>query len=700
MRVWQMDPRVAVNDGGDCLFVQVLAKSVRYGWWWTIPSLSAPFGLDLVDLGVACTLDFLFFKFFGLFTSEPGLIVNIYWLTSIVLSALTAAFSFNRMGVDRSVSVVVAVLFALAPWTFWRNTNHVLLPLYLIPLTVLFVFCIFPSSPRPSKALRRALIVALFATGFLHAYIPFFTAALLLVVVVFRALANWKDASVKFAAIGLAALVFGTTLNLAPTVIYRATHGSIPSQKSPEDSEVYGLKIRTLITPLTSHPVPLFKSAAERVFNTRFPNENENRSAQLGTTGSLGFLLVLGYGLLLLIRPAAADPRPELNPLVFVVVTMLLVGTVGGFGTLFSVFVSSEIRAYNRVSVYILFASLAAIGLWITASAARWRSRGGWRNVLFNGCLIVWLVSGVADQAAPQYVVAGYDSDRRAFHEMRDFVRSVESQLPSGAAVFQLPHTEFIHDAPPGRMKAYDHARGYLHSERLRFSWGALTGRHGDWARETATLPVSAMLARIRLSGFSGIWLDTAGYPGTATRLIAELQRQVRAVPIRSASGRFLFFGFPSERLGNADSANLATNAELRELAMHPIEVTWRDGFYGEERDDGGRRWHWSRGSGLLELRNTLSRARTVTFTATLQSFEQSPRPLRVFCQGRTETFHVSVQENLLLVQLELQANSSTELRFEYDAEPRTVPGDPRVFGFMMINTLVDEALASHINTQ
>ena len=41
--------------------------------------------------------------------------------------------------------------------------------------------------------------------------------------------------------------------------------------------------------------------------------------------------------------------------------TALLYGTVGGFGTIFALFVSPQLRSLNRISVFIAFLSLAAV---------------------------------------------------------------------------------------------------------------------------------------------------------------------------------------------------------------------------------------------------------------------------------------------------------------------------------------------------
>ena len=50
-------------------------------------------------------------------------------------------------------------------------------------------------------------------------------------------------------------------------------------------------------------------------------------------------------------------------------------------------------------------------------------------------------------------------NDRRLFYEDQFFIGQLESRLPAGTMVFQLPHTDFLSDAGRERMLPYDQAR-------------------------------------------------------------------------------------------------------------------------------------------------------------------------------------------------------------------------------------------------
>src|SRR5262249_26949537 len=87
--------------------------------------------------------------------------------------------------------------------------------------------------------------------------------------------------------------------------------------------------------------------------------ETENATSRLGLLASLGFLTLLAALVLPASRRWARD-EPLLLAAATLTLALVLLGTVGGFGSLFNLLVSPEIRAYNRVSPFIaLYAWIA-----------------------------------------------------------------------------------------------------------------------------------------------------------------------------------------------------------------------------------------------------------------------------------------------------------------------------------------------------
>ena len=87
------------------------------------------------------------------------------------------------------------------------------------------------------------------------------------------------------------------------------------------------------------------------------PAETENRSASLGLVGAAGLVALVAVVLL-------PVPRPwPYGPLAGMTVFVLLYATIGGFGSVFNLLVSPQIRALNRISVFVAFFCFLAV-LW------------------------------------------------------------------------------------------------------------------------------------------------------------------------------------------------------------------------------------------------------------------------------------------------------------------------------------------------
>jgi phosphoglycerol transferase len=122
-------------------------------------------------------------------------------------------------------------------------------------------------------------------------------------------------------------------------------------------------------------------------------------------------------------------------------------------------------------------------------------------------------------------------------------------------------------------MGGYDPLRGYLHDNRLRWSFGAMRGRAADWAAQLATQPTNVRLPAIAAAGFDGLWLDTSGFPGPASAVISTYSRALGTEPITAANGTLAFFDLRpyAARLQAAVGAPVLTRA--RRAVLYPLTV-------------------------------------------------------------------------------------------------------------------------------
>ncbi len=358
---------------------------------------------------------------------------------------------------------------------------------------------------------------------------------------------------------------------------------------------------------------------------TGFPGENESASARLGTVGSLGFLGLLAYA----VGSVSGLVRKEharLAAAAALTLVSLLLAQVGGFGSLFSVLVSPDIRAYNRIFVFIAFFSLLAAGCGLERLQAWVISRCPARPGLVRGGLLLLLLVAVFDQATTVGMQSVYPENTRQFDVHREFVGRVESRLPRGAMVFQLPHTGMPLEKGATRMAVYDQGHAYVHSRSLRWSWGAMIGRNGNWQAGIQTLSPRALVRTLVLAGFSGVWIDRYGYaapPGRGREAAPARPGLEAAVilaageePETSLDGRYVFVGLESVRRRLVAELGPEGWALERERVLRPPLVPrYREGF-GEEEGDETRVWRSCGPRGRIVVMNPVDREREVLLSA------------------------------------------------------------------------------------
>ena len=113
--------------------------------------------------------------------------------------------------------------------------------------------------------------------------------------------------------------------------------------------------------------------------------------------------------------------------------------------------------------------------------------------------------------------------------------------------IFQLPPNSFPEFGRHFQMYDYSHFRCYLHSHRLRWSYGALRGREVEsWQSQLAPLPPDALVDKLVAAGFAGIYLDRKGHEAGGEPLVRSLLKKLPQEPIRNGDGSLLFFRLPA----------------------------------------------------------------------------------------------------------------------------------------------------------
>jgi hypothetical protein len=686
LRLWERRIEVPFSYVGDGVFFTALTKATAQDGLH-FRHLGMPFGAEIADWGAGMPFDYSVLRLLVAAFGEPGTAINLYWLLSLVTSGVFAAFALRALDLGPRLALGLGYLYALSPFAFYRNIDHVSLVYHFVPLIALLALRTAEGRPeRLSRGARMLVVAACAGQGLSYVYYSFFSCVLLGAASGLGWLRTRRLATLKFAAAGALLIVIGTAIGLAPSLLYWHEHGRNPElqYKRVAEADLLALKVRHLLTPISAHPFPPLRARAAAAASAGFPGDNENTMGRLGTVGSLGFL-----GLLLYAVGSAAGlarrERPRLAAAAALTLVTLLLAQVGGFGSLFNLLVSPDMRAYNRIVVFIAFFSLVAAGLGLEHLEAKAIGRA--RPRLVRGGILLLLLLAVFDQASTTQLRLAYVEAAHRFGIDHEFVTRLESRLPKGAMVFQLPHTGAPVEQVLTRMATYDHAHAYLHSRSLRWSWGAIVGRNANWQAEIQRLPPVALVRTLALAGFSGVWIDRLGYfpedptprdgrrVGAGSNPEAEIARAAGEAPEASLDERYAFISLETVRRRLSSDLGAGGYEQARqEVLRPPLVPRYIEGF-GEEQGEATELRRWCDTRGRIVLKNTLDREREVLITARLRSPDARPRPVEVMSSHFRDDLMATEQGSPYRRTAFLPARRRLQLHFSCPDRPATGAG-------------------------
>jgi phosphoglycerol transferase len=599
--------------------------TLENGWYEHNPDLGAPFGQNLHDFPTADNLQFVFARFFGIFTDQWAVAYNLTYLATFPLTAMAAFWFIRLLGGSRLVAFAFALLYAFTPSHFIHGQPHlslsmnVVVPLFAgLVMKVLAGRTLWPrrQSGKAWNPLTWATpgtlgtLAILAVTGTTSSYYSVFGLILMTTAVGLTLLRRrWRR--VVGAVVAMGGLVFVMLVNMAPDILYARSMPTSPAAvaRQPFESEMYSLKLASLLFPAPWHPIAAL-SRFRLHYDATFPNPGE--SPTLGIVAVVGFVYLLALPLVLaFLRRPLTEHGPlgmQQRHLALLTLVAFLFGDRGGLGTVFALFVSSDIRAWNRIVVYLALFSLASVALLVdallprlSARLTRYRARAAddaSRSRLARlvtpapvfGVVLVLAIGavGIWDEAAPPSWTASVSNARGDWSNDEAYVKAVEQAVPSGTMIFELPVMQYPESLPIWDVQDYDEIRPYLHSHGLEWSYGGLKGRpQSDWQPPIAALPVLRMAVALAASGFGGIHLDRYGYPDHDPGELEQYLTELTGPPIESPDGRWAFFDLTDLK---AEVQSDYSSSEIAQITRHTIRQPafyWQQGFVAPLAPDG-----------------------------------------------------------------------------------------------------------------
>lgn len=557
---------------GDGLSHSWMAQRAIEGWIFNNPRSGYPFGSSFLDYPGSDAGNLLILKIIGTITGQYHSALNIFVLLSFSGIFIASFCTLRFFGTLPILSFPASLLFAFVPFHFLRLGHLFYLWYFVVPIYFYIGYSFYRSSEPHSNSTKRrqkylSLLAVSIALASFGAYYALFGTIVLATFTFATYIKTGNIRSIKTLAATILFVISGVFVNTSPNIASNIKNGKNTevAVREASEGEIYGFKLMQLILPSSTHREPRLAALTNR-YNTEYPLINENSTSTLGVIGSIGFI---GLFFILLASLSGRKIDSRLSLLAALTVVLFFFGTIGGFGAFFSAFISSSIRGWNRISIFISFATIAAFFIAIQIAISRLRSKK-LKTPLLIGCALLFGGAGLYDQTKPACLTCNSET-KMSFERDQQFIAKIEQSLPQGSAIYQLPYMPFPETPPLNRLHTYDLSVGFLHSKELRWSYAGMKGREGDiFYRSLAQESIEKQLDVVRRIGFSGIYIDRRGFEDNAENLIERLSALLGEGPLlQRADGQVVFFKIPT--LENSNTTGLS-DIEIMKKAEYIVD--------------------------------------------------------------------------------------------------------------------------------
>lgn len=499
----------------------------------TNPFLGFPGGQSLFFAPMYDPVSAAIMEFLSLFVRDGITLINVYHLLGFFLVSVASYAFIRSLRTRRITAAVFGLVLALAPFHFQRvGFGHAFVANYwAVPLVGILLLMVFSRSSNPferwsedaptrkARVVRRLIPILSLTLAVSLSLSYYFVFALLILVglLALRAIriliekSSW--APLLWPTVTVASLTAFVVIQLGILSLnFGERYSRYFSDRSSFESEYHGGKITSLIFPWTgSGFTPLARFSADYAAGTNVAATAEPTGTPL--VALFGFGIVLLMVMLPLISRQGSSPGgpvlallsdARLRALSFAFLWALLFFTVAGFGSLFAILVSPELRSWVRMSVVLIMLAIGALALVVDRLALR-VSR-------LVPTLVLFAVIAAVDQLAG--VSSAINLAPTADREYRQFFSEAEQLLDEDCGVVQLPLKRFPESGPIGQLEDYSEFLPYVLSSptsTLRWSYGAVGGTYsGDYWADVST--PTDFADRVEESGACAILVDQLGY--------------------------------------------------------------------------------------------------------------------------------------------------------------------------------------------
>jgi phosphoglycerol transferase len=570
--------------GGDAAFMDWGVQRLIEGWVFNNPRSGYPFGSNFLDYPGSDAGGFLLLKILGIISGSYYSATNLFFLFSFPTIVIASYATLRALNLNPWLCLSGGLIYAFAPFHFLRIGHLTFTWYFVVPIffyVAIKLFQLQPKVPTLKGGVKYfcAWLILLMLTASFGVYYALFGTIVIGVGAVAGSISNQSNRNLLIGISAISMVVLGVATNLAPNIAnnYFVGKSSEAVTRSLGDAEMYGFKMMQLLLPHPSHRLESLSKVTTK-YNSSTPLVNENITSSLGIVGTFGFV-IFGYILLCVFAGKKVDQRMSLLTLLGLV--LFLFGTIGGLGSLFSSLVSTSIRGWNRISIFISFATVA-IFLLAIQTALNKISPIKIRRILIPASAFILIAIALYDQTNWPCKECNL-SNLAAFKNESGFIHSIEESLPKGSAIYQLPYMAFPEVPPLYQLNTYEQATAFANSKELRWSYGGMKGRQGDlFFRSLAKDPIYIQIDTAKKLGFSGIYIDRRGYADNGNQTIADISKLLGSPSLVRGDGAIAFF--PIEPSESTDISKLSYKQIIEKSGYQPAENHF---WYKSKFEDG-----------------------------------------------------------------------------------------------------------------
>lgn len=526
LRVWEMNLNTPLDFHGDSMLGLPIIKSMCEngikGLFFCdgmgAPEISALIETPFLDLGFALEVLGL-----NLFVKSPMVIFYLIYILTFPFAGLTMYMLLNRLSDKVYLKVFLSVAFAITPYHFFRWMGHLTLSnYYVVPIGVYLAmlimedrYCgIIPKRYLDSRWKIIIMYLSCVVLGWGNVYYAFFGLICMAMALIIKMIQTKRISCLWKEAFSIYVTGFSVVISLLPKIFYTIRNGAneLATARDASHTEIFALKIIQLLLPNSTNRIPFLAKLNAR-YSSNAILVNENSSAALGLIATIGFLVACGWVIFRIMQTAKISNQinaSRMNLFSLLILVIILYSVSGGFGTIVAYYITPMIRCLNRSSIVITCLSLCALLLVMDYIEERFIKQ---KYTIFKIGIVGVVSMFVLYSEVTWFTTEWHKSAEEQDIILRDFFEEVENSVAENSMIYQLPFMLFPEGGSIVNMGEYQPALGYVYTDGLKWSYGAVKGRNTVGESLYIDEGMSEKFVQgIIDAGFSAVYIDTRGF--------------------------------------------------------------------------------------------------------------------------------------------------------------------------------------------